>query len=157
MLIKETGIYVRDVARSVRFYGGVMGFTLIGLAPKRHAFFRVGKAVLLCFNAKETRKRGIFPWHGARGSSHVAFEVSRKEYGPIKRRLGRKVKIIHEQQWGPKTRSFYFRDPDGNLLEIIEPGFWETLGPIEPSLMGITKLFGKVNWNENYDYKAARK
>ncbi len=28
--------------------------------------------------------------------------------------------------WPQGAKSIYFRDPDGNLAELISPGFWAT-------------------------------
>ena len=129
MTIKETCLYVKNVPRSAKFYSWLLAANPIGFDKDRHVFFRLGKSVLLCFNAKATKKEGILPAHGSFGPTHLAFEVSRRKYLAEKRRIGRKTKILHEHQWGPRTRCFYFRDPDGNLLEMIEPGFWESMKP----------------------------
>jgi catechol 2,3-dioxygenase-like lactoylglutathione lyase family enzyme len=34
------------------------------------------------------------------------------------------VEITHEQEWNGGRRSFYFRDPAGNLLEVAESDIW---------------------------------
>ena len=36
----------------------------------------------------------------------------------------RRVEIIRESRWSDEGRSFYFRDPTGNLLEIANTDFW---------------------------------
>ncbi len=123
--IKETCLYVKDLQRTRAFYEGILDFEVIAEVQGRHVFFRVGKDVLLCFIAESTKKEEKLPWHGAQGSMHVAFEVASEDYEALKARLKeRGVKILQEVQWR-KGRSFYFRDPDGHLLEIVEPQIWE--------------------------------
>jgi hypothetical protein len=34
------------------------------------------------------------------------------------------IKIENEVTWNKGTNSIYFRDPVGNLVEIITPGSW---------------------------------
>ena len=34
------------------------------------------------------------------------------------------IEIIHEQEWREGRRSFYFRDPAGNLLEVAGGDIW---------------------------------
>jgi catechol 2,3-dioxygenase-like lactoylglutathione lyase family enzyme len=34
------------------------------------------------------------------------------------------INILHEHTWKANQRSFYFHDPDMNLVEIIVEGLW---------------------------------
>jgi catechol 2,3-dioxygenase-like lactoylglutathione lyase family enzyme len=34
------------------------------------------------------------------------------------------VEIEHEHDWSDDRRSFYFRDPAGNLLEVANADIW---------------------------------
>lgn len=124
--IKETCIYVTDLERTKAFYSGLLGLPLISLVKDRHVFFRAGESVLLCFVAEQTKKEAELPPHGASGSIHFAFEVSREEYeaalGHIK---SKSIPILHQHLWKSGFRSFYFHDPDGNLVEITEAGLWD--------------------------------
>jgi catechol 2,3-dioxygenase-like lactoylglutathione lyase family enzyme len=36
----------------------------------------------------------------------------------------RAIPIVTEAAWNEEGRSFYFRDPDNNLLEIANADFW---------------------------------
>ncbi|MGZ3924671.1 MAG: VOC family protein [Flavisolibacter sp.] len=123
--IKETCIYVKDLDRTKEFYSGKLGLPVISLVPGRHVFFRAGNSVLLCFLAEETLRETVLPPHGAEGKIHFAFEVNREEY-PLSlqeiKRLG--IEILHHHSWKNGVRSFYFHDPDGNVVEIIEQGLW---------------------------------
>jgi catechol 2,3-dioxygenase-like lactoylglutathione lyase family enzyme len=124
--IKETCIYVTDLERTKAFYTGTIGLPLLSLVKDRHVFFRAGESVLLCFVAAATENEKELPPHGARGSVHFAFEVEKKEYGAALQKLNDAgVPILHKHVWKDGLRSFYFHDPDGNLLEVIEEGLWE--------------------------------
>lgn len=124
--IKETCIYVTDLERAKAFYTGTIGLPLISMVKDRHVFFRAGKSVLLCFVTAVTENEKELPPHGARGSIHFAFEVGKEEYNNALQKIkSAGIIIIHEHTWKAGLRSFYFHDPDGNLLEVIEEGLWE--------------------------------
>jgi catechol 2,3-dioxygenase-like lactoylglutathione lyase family enzyme len=122
--ILETVLYVADIDRAERFYRDVMAMTQIGKDPGRHVFFRVGSGVLLLFHAEKTRQAGTLPPHGADGEIHVCFTTSPDEYETWKQRIREHgITIEQETEW-PRGRSFYFRDPDGNLLELSNADIW---------------------------------
>lgn len=124
--IKETCIYVEDLDKTEGFYHGQLGLPVISKVKGRHIFFRAGESVLLCFIAAQTEKEAELPPHGARGSVHFAFEVSKNEYSNTLAEIQQKaIPILHEHHWKGELRSFYFHDPDGNLVEVIEEGLWE--------------------------------
>lgn len=124
--IKETCIYVSNLQRSADFYGRQLGLPLISLVAERHVFFKAGSSVLLCFIAEQTGRETLLPPHGAEGSVHFAFEVSRANYdATLSEVKAAGIEVVHYHTWTDGLRSFYFRDPDGNLLEVIEEGLWE--------------------------------
>jgi catechol 2,3-dioxygenase-like lactoylglutathione lyase family enzyme len=124
--IKETCIYVKDLERTKIFYGSKLGLPIISLVKDRHVFFKAGSSVLLCFIAGQTKKEDVLPPHGAYGTIHFAFEVSSEEYSNALHQIKNEgVKVLHEHSWKNRRRSFYFHDPDENLVEIIEQGLWE--------------------------------
>ena len=120
--ILETVLYVSNLGAAKKFYTEVLGLTGKGGA------FVVGEDMLLLFDASQSIKQKTPPPHGAIGPGHMAFEVPDKEYESWKKHLTEKgVKIEEEIVWDkndPKIRSFYFRDPSGNVLEIAAPGIW---------------------------------
>lgn len=122
--ILETVLYVADLDRAERFYCEVMALRQIGKQPGRHVFFRVGTGVLLLFRAGRTRQSGSVPPHGADGEIHVCFTVSPTEYDAWKRRVQEHGVAIQQEVTWPVGRSFYFRDPDGNLLELADADIW---------------------------------
>lgn len=128
--ILETALYVDDLERAERFYRDLFGFRRIGKAPGRHVFFRVGAGVLLLFRAGETQKGGTTPPHGTTGAGHLAFAIIHDEYAAWKEHLTRHgVAIEQEVTWRSGGRSFYFRDPDGNSLELATADTWPDASP----------------------------
>jgi len=99
---------------------------LISFVKNGHVFFKAGSSVLLCFITEETQKRNELPSHGAKGSIHFAFEVCKEEYDEALTQIKTAgIPILHQHVWEKGIRSFYFRDPDHHLVEIIEQNLWE--------------------------------
>ncbi len=124
--IKETCIYVKDLEQTRHFYEDLLGLQLISLVKERHVFFKAGQSVLLCFIAEETLLQEELPPHGATGIIHFAFEVEAGDYeSALKHVKSCGIKVLYEQLWKNNLKSFYFSDPDKNLLEIIQEGLWD--------------------------------
>lgn len=123
--IRETCLYVTDLHRSIAFYAGGLGLPVISVVEGRHVFFRAGDSVLLCFIADQTLKETVLPPHGATGSIHFAFEVAPGDYDAALQQVQQAgIAILHHHEWKHHLRSFYFHDPDGHVVEIIEEGVW---------------------------------
>jgi catechol-2,3-dioxygenase len=126
--VLETGIYVKDLKRARRFYESVLGLELVSEEKGRHVFLKAGKSMLLLFRAERTLEESKLPPHGAAGSQHFALQVREEDFDSWKVRLKEKgVEVEKEFNWGV-SRSLYFRDPDGNLVELITPGNWPVEG-----------------------------
>jgi len=124
--IKETCLYVSDLQQTAHFYHNLLGLPIIGQVEDRHIFFRAGTSVLLCFIADKTKVDKNLPPHDGYGHLHLAFEVSPEEYAAWKEKIqALNIAIEKEQEWKNQLHSFYFRDPDGHLLEIVPQGIWE--------------------------------
>ncbi len=124
--IHEAALYVHDLARAERFWRR-LGLQLIGRKPGRHVFFRAGRDLLLVFDARATAEPGgDVPPHGAEGPGHVALEVPDADALDAWRRHLRLagVEIEQEHSWPSGGASVYFRDPEGNSLELITRGAW---------------------------------
>ena len=123
--IKETCLYVSDLEKTKSFYCNKLGLELISLVKGRHVFFRAGTSVLLCFIAETTKDEKTLPPHFASGQIHLALEVEIGNYDNCKENISLAgIKIEHEEEWGNDFRSFYFRDPDNHLLEVVQKGMW---------------------------------
>jgi catechol 2,3-dioxygenase-like lactoylglutathione lyase family enzyme len=125
--IKETCLYIIDLEEAKHFYHEVLGLPLINYLPGKHLFLRAGESVLLCFNPEDSRTKESPPAHYANGPQHLAFEVPLAEYEKHKNRLIRKnIEIIDEVTWRSGRKSFYFKDPAGNVLEVVpDSGVWD--------------------------------
>ena len=99
---------------------------MIGSVENRHVFFRAGSSVLLCFIGETTRHDQKLPPHYGSGNLHLAFETERGDYeGWLSKVKSLNIQIEHEQEWPGGFRSFYFRDPDNHLIEIVQRGMWD--------------------------------
>lgn len=124
--VLETVLYVDDLPAAERFYGGVLGLTPDSRKEGAFAFFKVGSAMLLLFDPATARTgRGGVPAHGATGPGHACFAVPETALSAWRARLSAAgVEVEHEQAWPRGGRSFYFRDPAGNSLELATPRIW---------------------------------
>jgi|SRR6516225_12311774 catechol 2,3-dioxygenase-like lactoylglutathione lyase family enzyme len=127
--IVETCINVTDMNRARRFYDSLFGFEVMEHA-ERFCAFRVGPDVLLLFtegasSSPIAMSGGVIPPHNTVGAGHFAFAVSRDELETWRVRLQEQgVKIESEVRWDLGGSSIYFRDPDGNLVELVSTGTW---------------------------------
>lgn len=125
--VLETVLYYPPGAHDemATFYEEVLGCRPIGRSPGRFLFYRAGASVLLLFEAEKARAQESPPPHGAEGPGHTCFVVPGKSYERWKEYLaGRGVELDEEVQWPRGGRSFYFRDPAGNALEIADRDVW---------------------------------
>lgn len=125
--IKETCLYLKDLEGARTFYNGLLGLPEIDYQPGKHLFFRVGSSVLLCFNPDDSRQKTSPPAHFGGGKQHLAFEVSADDFERIQTEVKRKgIAITDIVTWKSGAQSFYFEDPEGNVLEIVpERGIWD--------------------------------
>jgi catechol 2,3-dioxygenase-like lactoylglutathione lyase family enzyme len=125
--ILETALYHRPGQREAmeRFYGEVLGLRAVTSWPDGVAF-RLGDGVLLLFDAEAvSANRDEATRHGAAGPGHACLRAARGDYEAWKAHLpGAGVTIDEETTWRNGRRSFYFRDPAGNSLEIAEDDIW---------------------------------
>ena len=128
--VLETSLYVADLGRAIAFYRDVLGLREIpdaNFPGGRGAALQVGPgpSVLLLFNAEITKQGGTFPVHGTIGASHVAFRIEPSEIPFWRRRLeDHGVALEREITFGEEPPSLYFRDPDGNSLELAVASIW---------------------------------
>lgn len=122
--ILETCLYTRDLDALRTFYVDLLGLDCIDYHPQKHAFFRLARGMLLCFDPEAARS-GTLPPHGCEGAGHVAFAVADQELDAWLERLQRcQIPIERIQHWPQGGRSIYFRDPAGNSVELATPRIW---------------------------------
>jgi glyoxalase family protein len=129
-IIQVQGVHHITIVGSNReavidFYQGVLGMPLVFTQPnldvpeEEHLYFDPGDGRLLTFFVRPSREVDPTPNpEGIGNLHHLAFMVSRAVYNQVAERLeARGIKNT-----GPIDRGFmdsiYFRDPDGQLLEL---------------------------------------
>lgn len=124
--ILETVLYCHDLDAAEKFYGGILGLHLGSRAGNRGLHYIVNDQVLLIFNPDETVKGGVVPPHGAHGAGHFAFQIEPDQYDAWLEYLRMQGVVIEQEHEWPNwnARSIYFRDPGGNVAELITRGAW---------------------------------
>lgn len=130
--VLETVLYVDDLIRATAFYREVLGLKPMLGDGSRFQSFNAGTAqVLLLFKRGGTlvptaTTGGIIPPHDGNGPHHVAFAISVETYETWRTRLQSfSIAIESEGHWPRGGKSLYFRDPDGDLVELVTPGIWK--------------------------------
>jgi len=112
-----TVIYARDLPAMRHFYEKVMEFPVINVLSEKWIEFGIGSTRLAL--TVHGRFKDQPPPTGAL-SLQLAFRVRREEVAAAEAALRAEgVTIVApstDQRWGHRT--MFFRDPDGNLLEI---------------------------------------
>jgi catechol-2,3-dioxygenase len=111
------------------FYAGILGLPVIQEEQDKLIFLKAGKSMLLIFDPVRTKtNNGSLPAHGTPtppSSIHFAMEIEKQEYHASKQLLiDNNIVIEKEVNWNSDAKSIYFRDPAGNLVELITPGGW---------------------------------
>jgi catechol-2,3-dioxygenase len=114
------------------FYTDILGLDFVSEEKDRYVFLKAGQSMLLIFNPNKTLPSDTsnthLPPHGAFAPPsiiHFALEINEESYGYAKSLLNQNnIKIEKEVTWEKVANSIYFRDPAGNLVEIITPGSW---------------------------------
>jgi len=123
--VLETVLYARDLRAAGLFYSEILGLSLHSRKDDHFMFFRLADGMLLLFNPDRSRESRGVPRHGTEGKGHVCFSVSEDRLNEWETHLSDKgIEIEQHQNWPRGGRSFYFRDPAGNSLEIATPKIW---------------------------------
>ncbi len=129
--ILETALYVEDLDRAALFYEGAMNLPVLYADDRMRAFDVNRRSVLLLFARGGTTEPvqtggGLIPPHDATGQIHMAFAIAQEQLEPWRAHLARHgIPIEGTSDWQRGGHSLYFRDPDGNLLELATtPGLW---------------------------------
>lgn len=117
--IDYTAVFVRDMAAMRRFYEDILGFPLSRELSPGWIEYRVGNNTLAL--ARPSRTAADVPTPDGSASLQLAFKVSASEVDQCADELVRQgVELFSpptDQSFGHRT--LFFRDPDGNLLEVF--------------------------------------
>jgi catechol 2,3-dioxygenase-like lactoylglutathione lyase family enzyme len=117
--IDYTVIFARDIAAMRRFYEDILGFRLLRELSPGWIEYRVGDNILALAEPRLTV--ADVPTPSGSASLQLAFKVSAAEVDQCADELVRQgVDILSpptDQVFGHRT--LFFRDPDGNLLEVF--------------------------------------
>jgi len=117
-VLVNTCLITEHFTQLVDFYQRVLGIAP-GLSSGVYAEFPTGAGVLAIFMAGEQER--YIPgsaWPASNKSTILEFKVANvdDEFVRLHKFVRDWVKPPTNQPWG--TRSFYFRDPDGNLIDF---------------------------------------
>jgi catechol-2,3-dioxygenase len=127
--IIETCIYSPDLEEMKNFYINYLGLEFVSEEKGRSVFLKAGKSMLLIFNPTNTLNhiKQLFPIHGAitpPSIIHFALEIQKEDYEKWKcLLLDNKINIEKEIEL-KYSKSIYFHDPAGNLVEFITNNAW---------------------------------
>jgi uncharacterized glyoxalase superfamily protein PhnB len=117
----NTCVITNNVKRLVEFYEPIL-LLKARISGEDYAEFPSDTGVLAIFSAQAQEKYIPGSAEAAKNRSVILeFRVSDvdREYGRLRRLVKTWVKPPTTQPWG--TRSIYFRDPDGNLVDFYAP------------------------------------
>lgn len=120
-VLVNTCLITDRFAELVGFYERVLG-SAPSVKIDEYAEFHTGAGVLAIFSAKEQEKYIPGSSEAASNKSTILqFRVAKvdEEFARLQPIVKVWVKPPTNQPWG--TRSFYFRDPDGNLVDFYAP------------------------------------
>ena len=132
MVIKELGhivLSVKDLQRSVHFYGDVLGFKEVARLGERGVMFSGGRThhELLVVQADPD---AAAPEAKALGLRHFALKIGTTDdelHAALDELAEAGVQVDHTTDHGGVTHSAYLRDPDGNRVELyidVQPETW---------------------------------
>lgn len=128
--ILETCLYVDDLALAKKFYTDIFEYEILQ-EDGRFIVFKISDLQLLLIFTRGSDPHGtqlpfgFIPKHSSTGSHHLGFRVPTESLDAWLERLAKfNVTIESRFQWPRGGESVYFRDPDGNFLELLTPGVW---------------------------------
>ena len=127
--IIETCNYSSNLEEMKNFYINDLGLEFVSEEKGRSVFLKAGKSMLLIFNPKNTlnNTNKLFPIHGAitpPSIIHFALEIQKEDYEKWKYILQDNKIYVEKEIELNDSKSIYFRDPAGNLVEFITNNAW---------------------------------
>lgn len=124
MKLSGFGIFVKDMARMIRFYRDVLGFEIKEGEDTSNVFLEKDGTLFLLYGRSDFEKmtsRGFGYAPGVNGHYEVALDA--ESFSDVDRQFARVTAAGAEpilppttEPWGQRT--CYVADPEGNLIEI---------------------------------------
>ena len=137
--IHHTALSVKDMERSLAFYRDLLGMEVVldnswESSPKaekilnlkqpaaRQAMLRCGNACIELFEFKHPEPAPMAPDRPVNDHGYTHFSLDVKDVDDEYERLSKAGVVFHCEpvNLGPKCRTTYGRDPDGNVIEFQE-------------------------------------
>jgi catechol 2,3-dioxygenase-like lactoylglutathione lyase family enzyme len=137
--IHHTALSVKDMERSLTFYRDLLGMEVVAdnsweSNPKaekilnlkqpaaRQAMLRCGNACIELFEFKHPKPAPMAPDRPVNDHGYTHFSLDVKDVDDEYKRLSKAGIVFHCEpvNLGPKCRTTYGRDPDGNVIEFQE-------------------------------------
>ncbi len=125
--IAEVGLRVNDLPGMVAFYQEMLGlepvlsgpnYVFLKVADLPSALGSVGHPQLLVLFDRQTE-----PDIALSTLDHLAFEIPADEYADELEHFKSLGMVLRERSWPDsldwRARSFFFRDPEGNIVELV--------------------------------------
>jgi catechol 2,3-dioxygenase-like lactoylglutathione lyase family enzyme len=128
--ILETALYVDNIEAAARWYSDIFGFPQLFNDGRLVALEVAPHAVLLLFKkgasfGPNVSPGGVIPPHDGTGQLHFALSIARDDLEYWRAHLKTKAVVMEAEIAPPQGgHSLYFRDLDGNLVELATPGLW---------------------------------
>jgi catechol 2,3-dioxygenase-like lactoylglutathione lyase family enzyme len=129
--VLEMALIVEDIKRATRFYTELFGFEILTQSERLCSLNVKPAQVLFLFKRGGSLDDihvlgGILPGGiDAPGRSHMVFAIATESLESWRDWLEQNgVTVESTLLWERGGTSLYFRDPDGNLLELATPGVW---------------------------------
>lgn len=125
--VAEVGLRVKDLPRMVAFYEEELGFE-VELAKPTHVFMKAADLPSALGEAGHGLILGLFlrptePDSSVSTLDHLAFEIPSEDYDAAFAKFDARGLVLRTREW-PETldwrgKSFFIRDPEGNVIELI--------------------------------------